>query len=78
MTRQHLEIICREAFKKFKTWLTIKGVNTCRHALDASNIIYKALQENVEKADFSDIMHALHEIIIKFVDATEVRKARKI
>ena len=53
-TRQHLEFICREAFKN-KAWLTIKGVNTCRHALDTSNIIYKGLQEDVEKADVSDL-----------------------
>ena len=62
-TRKRFEIICREVFKKFKACLTIKAINQYRHAYDAINIIYKSLQEDVEKADISDIMRELRRII---------------
>lgn len=62
-TRKRFEIICREVFKKFKACLTIKAVNNFRAAHDAISIIYKSLQEDVEKADISEIMRELHAII---------------
>ncbi|SET59049.1 type I restriction enzyme, R subunit [Nitrosomonas marina] len=61
--RKRFEIICREVFRKFRACLTIKDINQYRHAYDAINIIYKKLQEGVEKADISDIIRALHRII---------------
>ena len=70
-TRKRFEIICREAFKKFKACLTIKGVNKYRHTYDAINIVYKSLQEDVEKADITDIIRALHEIIAESLKTTE-------
>ena len=75
--RKRFEIICREVFKKFRACLAIKGVNTYRHAYDAINIIYKSLREDVEKADVSSIIRALHEIIAESIEATEVRKDKK-
>jgi len=62
-TRKRFEIICREVFKKFKACLTIKAVNNFRAAHDAISIIYKSLQEDVEKADISEIMRELHAIV---------------
>ena len=76
-TRKRFEIICREVFRKFKACLTIKGVNAHRHAYDAINIIYKNLQEDVEKADISDIIRALHEIIAESVEVAEIREGKK-
>ena len=72
-TRKRFEIICREVFKKFKACLTIKGVNDYRHAYDAINVIYKSLQEDVEKADISDIIRELHRIIDTSVETKDVR-----
>ena len=62
-TRKRFQIICREVFKKFKACLTIRAINNYRSAYDAINIIYKSLQEDVEKADISEIMWALHAVI---------------
>jgi type I restriction enzyme R subunit len=67
-TRKRFEIICREVFKKFKASLTIKAVNSFRAAYDAINIIYKSLQEDVEKADISEIMRELHAIIEQSIE----------
>lgn len=69
-TRKRFEIICREVFKKFKACLTIKAINNYRTACDAINIIYKSLQEDVEKADISDIMRELHAIIEESIEPT--------
>ena len=70
-TRKRFEIMCREVFKKFKACLTIKGVNAYRHSYDAINIIYKSLQQDVEKADISDIIRELHKIIDETVDTAK-------
>jgi len=78
-TRKRFEIICREVFKKFKACLTIKGINDYRSAYDAINIIYKSLQEDVEKADISDIMRELHAVIEESIEPTnEVRETSKL
>ncbi|GBE06999.1 type I restriction enzyme EcoR124II R protein [bacterium BMS3Abin11] len=72
-SRKRFQIICREVFKKFKACLTIKGINKFRHDYDAINVIYKSLQEDVEKADISDIIQALHKIIDESVEPKEVK-----
>lgn len=69
-TRKRFEIICREVFKKFKACITIKAINNYRAARDAVNIIYKSLQEDVERADISDIMRELHAIIEESIEPT--------
>jgi type I restriction enzyme, R subunit len=67
-TRKRFEIMCREVFKKFKACLTIKGVNAYRYSYDAINIIYKSLKKDVEKADISDIIRELHQVIDETVE----------
>jgi len=67
-TRKRFEIMCREAFKKFKACLNIKEVNRYRHAYDAINVIYKSLQGDVEAADISDIIRELHKVIDEVVE----------
>lgn len=62
-SRKRYEIISREVFKKFKACLTIKDINKYRHDYDAINIIYKSLQEDVNSADISGIIHQLHQIV---------------
>ena len=79
-TRKRFEIMCREVFKKFKSCLTIKAVNDYRHAYDAINVIYKSLQDDVDRADISDIMQELHKIIDETieVDATDIADGDKL
>lgn len=62
-TRKRFEIMCREVFKKFKACINITGINAFRAAYDATNIIYKSLQEDREQADISDIIKSLHEVV---------------
>lgn len=79
-TRKRFEIICRVVFKKFKACLTIPGINQFRHAYDAINIIYKSLQEDVDKKDISDIIRELHAIVDESVDIdqTQVEEEEKL
>jgi len=62
-TRKRFEIMCREVFKKFKACINIQGVNAYRQDRDAINIIYRSLQQDREKADITDIMRQLQELV---------------
>jgi type I restriction enzyme R subunit len=62
-TRKRFEVMCRVVFKKFKACLTILGINDYRHDYDAINIVYKSLQQDRERADISDIIRQLHQVV---------------
>jgi len=62
-SKKKFEILSGEVFKKFKAVLPDPVINKFRPRHDAIRIIYKKLQENKEKADISDVMKSLHEII---------------
>ena len=70
-TRKRFEIICREVFRKFKSCLTIKRVNDYRNVHEAIRIIYKSLQDDVEKVDISDIIRILHGVIAESIETRE-------
>ena len=69
-TRKRFEVMCREVFKKFKACINVKGVNAHRAEYGAINIIYKSLQRDREKADITDIIRQLHQIVDEAI-ATE-------
>lgn len=62
-TRKRFEVMCRAVFSKFKACLTVEGINDYRREYEAVNIVYKSLQEDRKKADISDIMRQLHQIV---------------
>jgi type I restriction enzyme, R subunit len=61
--RKRFEILAREVFSKFKSCLTLKGVNNCRADSSALGLIYKSLQKDREAADISGIMQQLHQVV---------------
>lgn len=63
VSRKRFGVMCRAVFSKFKACLTIEGVNSFRSDYEAINIIYKSLQTDEEKADISDIIKSLHNIV---------------
>jgi len=67
-TRKRFEVMCREVFKKFKACINIKGVNEHRKEYDAVNIVYKSLQEDREKADITEIIRQLHQVVDEAID----------
>ena len=70
-TRKKFEVICREVFIKFKSCLTIPGINAYRSKYNAINIIYKSLQKDSDLADISDIIKQLHEVVDRSVVVTQ-------
>ena len=62
-TRKRFEVMCRAVFTKFRACLTVEGVAVHRADYDAINVIYKSLQEDREKADISDIIQQLHQVV---------------
>jgi len=62
-TRKRFEIMCREVFKKFKACINARDVNAFRPDRDAINIIYRSLQQDREKADITDIMRQLQDLV---------------
>jgi type I restriction enzyme R subunit len=71
-TRKRFEVMCREVFKKFKACLNVKRVNEFRADYDAINVVYKSLQQDRERADISDIIRRLHEVVDAAVETTSV------
>ena len=69
-SRKRFQIMCREVFKKFKACLNLKEVNKYRSDRDVINVIYKSLEEDVKKADISDIIKELHAILGEAVEAS--------
>ncbi|POQ98323.1 DEAD/DEAH box helicase [Alkalispirochaeta sphaeroplastigenens] len=67
-TRKRFEVMCRAVFSKFKACLTIEGVNACRDDYDAINIVYKSLQQDREKADITDIIRELHQVVDEAIE----------
>jgi len=62
-TRKRFEVICREVFRKFRACINIKGINAHRKEYDAVNIVYKSLQEDRDKADITEIILKLHQVV---------------
>ncbi len=62
-TRKHFQIMCREVFKKFKACLNLREIKRFRSDRDAINVIYMCLEEDVKKADISDIIKELHAVV---------------
>ncbi len=79
-TRKQFEIMARVVFQKFKACLNVPGINNCRRAYDAINIVYKSLHEDREKADISHIIKELHQIVgrsISVTDAEQIQETRQ-
>ena len=78
-TRKHFEVLCREVFKKFRACLNVSGVNIYRDERDAVNIVYKSLQQDRERADISDIIRKLHQVVDEAIEvrANSVKEAQE-
>ena len=73
-TRKRFQIMCREVFKKFKACLNLRDVGRYRDDRDAINVIYKGLEEDVKKADISQIIKQLHEVVGGAVEVAGKRR----
>jgi len=67
-TRKRFEVMCRAVFTKFKACINVKGVNAHRNEYEAINVVYKSLQQDREKADITDIIRQLHQVVDKAIE----------
>ncbi|MHB8763466.1 MAG: type I restriction enzyme endonuclease domain-containing protein, partial [Deferrisomatales bacterium] len=74
-TRKRFEVMCRAVFQKFKACLTLPGINAYRHDCDAINIVYQSLQQDRERADISDIIRQLHQVVDQAIETQPGRAA---
>ena len=67
-TRKRFEVMCRAVFTKLKACITVEGVNAHRSDYGAINVVYKSLQQDREKADISDIIRQLHQVVDEAIE----------
>ncbi len=66
-TRKRFEILARTVFVKFKSCLTIPAVNEYKNDQAIIDIVYKKLQDDRDKADISEVIRDLHDVIDKAI-----------
>jgi len=76
-TRKRFEVMCRAVFTKFKACINVKGVNAHRSDYDATNIVYKSLQQDRDKADITDIIRQLHLVVDEAIETTSDRVGKE-
>jgi type I restriction enzyme, R subunit len=62
-SRKRFQITARDVFKKFKACVNFRAVNSYRQRYAAIKVIYNSLEEDVQKADISDIMRILQGVV---------------
>jgi type I restriction enzyme, R subunit len=62
-TRKRFESYCREVFRRFKSCITIPGVNEYRTAKDAISTVYASLQKDREHTDISAIIMEFQALV---------------
>lgn len=69
--RKRFIVMARDTFGKFKACVHLQEVNTRRDRVEAVKIVYKSLLKDVEHADISHILQALHEEVDAAIQHTE-------
>jgi type I restriction enzyme R subunit len=67
-TRKRFEVMSRAVFRKFRACINIRGINDFRKDYDATNIIYKSLQQDRDNADITEIIRQLHRIVDEAIE----------
>ena len=62
-TRKRFEITARAVMNTYKACFGIDRQADYKASRDAVNILYKSLQEDVQKADIADILRSLHAVV---------------
>lgn len=70
-SRKRFQITARDVFKKFKACVNFRSVNAYRQRYAAIKVIYNSLEEDVQKADISDIMRILQGVVSDSIEAVE-------
>lgn len=75
-TRKRFEIMARGVFQKYKACSNLADINAYREPHDAIAIVYKSLQMDRDRADISQIIKELHEIVGQNIIVSEAKGTR--
>lgn len=67
-TKRKFQILAREVFKKFKALQPDKVLNLYAPERNAIDVIYSAIEDNVESADVSEIMKKIQSVIDESIE----------
>lgn len=68
-TKRKFQILAREVFKKYKALQPDKVLNQYAPRKNAIDVIYTAIEDNVESADVSDIMKKIQNIVDESIES---------
>ena len=74
-TRKRFELMARAVQARFKTCVHVAGVNERRARVDAVMIVYKSLQEDVDRKDISHIIEALRQEVDEAIVTADARSS---
>lgn len=62
-TKRKFQVLAREVFKKYKALQPDKVLNDFRPRKDAIDVIYTAIESNIESADVTDLMRKIQDLV---------------
>ena len=75
--RKRFELMARHVIARFKACVHVDGINDRRARVDAVKIVYKSLQEDVERTDISHILQALREEIDQAIVTADAQSPKE-
>jgi type I restriction enzyme R subunit len=66
-TKRKFQVLAREVFKKYKALQPDKVLNEYAPRKNAIDVIYTAIEDNIESADVSEIMKKIQDVIDKSI-----------
>ena len=67
-TKRKFQILAREVFKKYKALQPDKLLNQYSSHKNAIDVIYTAIEDNIESADVSEIMKKIQDVVDESID----------
>lgn len=67
-TKRKFQILAREVFKKFKALQPHKILNNYAPRKNAIDVIYTAIEDNIESADVTDIMRKIQQVVDESIE----------
>lgn len=67
-TKRKFQVLAREVFKKYKALQPDKALNQYAPKKNAIDVIYSAIEDNIESADVTDIMRKIQLIVDESVE----------
>lgn len=67
-TKRKFQVLAREVFRKFKALQPDKVLNDYAPRKNAIDVIYTAIEDNIESADVSEIMRKIQNVVDKSIE----------